>query len=97
MTSLMRMLEEEKQQAIAEAVAQEKEKAATQLAQEKEKAATQLAQEKAKEAARLEKEKEETERGMARRMLSDGVPPRTVLQYSTLLSLRDIEALAGKS
>ena len=86
MTSLMRMLEEEKQQAIAEAVAQEKEKAATQLAQEK-----------AKEAARLEKEKEETERGMARRMLSDGVPPRTVLQYSTLLSLRDIEALAGKS
>ena len=86
MTSLMRMLEEEKQQAIAEAVAKEKEKAAAQVAQEKEKAAAQVA-----------KAEKKVERGMAKRMLSKGVPPETILQYSTLLSLQDIEALAGQT
>ena len=97
MTSLMRMLEEEKQQAIAEAVAQVEKKAAAQVAQVEEKAAAQVAQVEEKAAAQVAKAEKKVERGMAKRMLSKGVPPETILQYSTLLSLQDIEALAGQT
>ena len=75
MTRLMRMLEEEKQQAIEQAVAEERKKAA----------------------ARIEKEKAETERGIAKRMLANGIPVQTILQCSSVLSRQDIEALAAQS
>ena len=105
MTRLMRMLEEEKQQAIeqavtkavTEAVTKEREEAAARIEKEKERAAARIEKEKERAAARIEKEKAETERGIAKRMLANGIPVQTILQYSSVLSQQDIEALAAQS